>query len=108
MNDIDTARVFQALGDGTRRAIVERLSVRPVSVSELARPLEISVAAVIQHLKVLEDSGLVRTKKIGRTRTCQLEPAGLTAVERWVYERRKTWERRFDRLGNLLEDADRE
>ncbi|MBW3567973.1 MAG: metalloregulator ArsR/SmtB family transcription factor [Proteobacteria bacterium] len=99
---VDAGRVFQALGDATRRAIVEQLSARPVSVSELARPLDISVAAVMQHLEVLEESGLVRTEKIGRTRSCQLEPAGLGCIEQWVYARRKAWEKRFDRLGKLL------
>lgn len=108
MQAIDSGRVFHALGDATRRAIVEQLSVQPVSVSELARPLDISVAAVMQHLKVLEDSGLVRSEKIGRTRTCQLEAAGLTAIEQWVYERRRTWERRFDQLGALLKEPDKD
>jgi DNA-binding transcriptional ArsR family regulator len=95
-------RVFHALGDPTRRAIVEKLSKAPVSVSELAKPLAISLAAVIQHLQVLEESGLVQTRKAGRVRTCTIEPAGLSILERWIADRRSTWERRFDRLGDLL------
>jgi DNA-binding transcriptional ArsR family regulator len=99
---IDINRVFQALGDGTRRQLLERLSAGPVSVSQLAEPLNISLAAVVQHLQVLEESGLVRTEKTGRVRTCRLEPATLAAAERWISERRSLWERRFDRLGALL------
>jgi DNA-binding transcriptional ArsR family regulator len=95
-------RVFHALGDPTRRAIVERLSRRPVSASELARPLAISLAAVIQHLQVLEQSGLVRTEKVGRIRTCSIEPSGLSVAEQWIDDCRSTWERRLDRLGDLL------
>ena len=95
-------RVFHALGDPTRRAIVERLSEGPVAASHLAPPLKITVAAVVQHLQILEKSGLVRTTKIGRVRTCRIEPSGLSAAERWIEERRSMWERRFDRLGDLL------
>lgn len=95
-------RVFHALGDSTRRAIVEKLSRGPVSVSKLAVPLEISVAAVVQHLQVLEESGLVRTEKVGRVRTCRIETKGLSVVERWIKDRRALWERRLDRLGDLL------
>jgi DNA-binding transcriptional ArsR family regulator len=93
---------FQALSDPTRRVMVERLSQGPASVSELARPLDMTLSAVVQHLAVLEASGLVRSEKVGRVRTCRIEPEALTAVERWVAERRATWERRFDRLGALL------
>jgi len=92
-------RVFHALGDPTRRAIVERLSAGPVSVSKLAKPLDITLAAVVQHLQVLEKSGLVHTQKVGRVRTCRMEPRGLTVVERWISDRRSLWERRLDRLG---------
>jgi DNA-binding transcriptional ArsR family regulator len=99
-------RVFHALGDPTRRAIVEKLSNGPASVSSLARPLEITVAAVVQHLQVLEDSGLVRTQKIGRVRTCRMEPAGLSVAERWIANRRSLWERRLDRLGDLLAEPE--
>ena len=99
-------RVFHALGDPTRRAIVERLSQGPISVSRLAQPLDITLAAVVQHLQVLEESGLVRTTKIGRVRTCRIEPAGLSLMEQWINDRRSTWERRFDRLGDLLAEPD--
>lgn len=96
------ARIFHALGDPTRRAIVERLSAAPVSVSQLAEPLAITLAAVVQHLQILEGSGLVRTEKIGRVRTCRIEPKGFTAMEQWIQDRKTAWERRFDRLGDLL------
>ena len=95
-------RVFHALGDPTRRAIVERLSEGPISVSGLAQPLDITLAAVVHHLQILERTGLVRTEKIGRTRTCRMEPRGLTLAERWISQRRSLWERRLDRLGSLL------
>jgi len=99
-------RVFHALGDPTRRAIVERLSAGPFSVSRLAKPLKITLAAVVQHLQVLEESGLVQTEKVGRVRTCRIEPKGLTVAERWISDRRALWERRFDRLGKLLAESD--
>jgi DNA-binding transcriptional ArsR family regulator len=95
-------RVFQALADPSRRDMVERLSQGPASVSELARPLAMTLAGVVQHLQVLEASGLVRSEKLGRVRTCRIEPAALTSVEQWIADRRTTWERRFDRLGDLL------
>lgn len=96
-------RVFHALGDPTRRAMVEKLSHGAVSVSSLAKPLDITLAAVVQHIQVLERSGLIRTTKVGRIRTCRIEPKGFTVVERWIEERRSLWERRLDRLGALLE-----
>ena len=99
-------RVFHALGDPTRRAMVEKLSEGPVSVSSLAKPLAITLAAVVQHLQVLEKSGLVHTTKVGRVRTCRIEPRGLTVAERWISDRRSLWERRFDRLGNFLSQAE--
>lgn len=99
-------RVFHALGDPTRRAIVERLSQGPASVSRLAQPLDITLAAVVQHLQILEASGLVQTEKVGRVRTCRIEPKGFSVVERWVSERRSLWERRFDRLGKFLAEPD--
>ncbi|HWC15461.1 MAG TPA: helix-turn-helix domain-containing protein, partial [Terriglobales bacterium] len=74
----------------------------PVSVSSLARPLEITLAAVVQHLQILEQSGLVRTTKVGRIRTCRMEPRGLNVAEQWIKDRRSLWERRFQRLGDLL------
>jgi DNA-binding transcriptional ArsR family regulator len=94
--------LFHALADPTRRAMVERLSRGPASVSELARPFAISLPAVVQHLQILEASGLVRSEKVGRVRTCRVEPAALRPVEQWIAERRQTWERRFDRLGEIL------
>ena len=102
--DID--RVFHALGDPSRRAIVEKLSEGPLSVSRLAEPLDITLAAVVQHLQVLEESGLVQTEKVGRVRTCRIETAGLSAAEKWIGDRRSMWERRFDRLGDLLVEPD--
>jgi DNA-binding transcriptional ArsR family regulator len=98
--DID--RVFHALGDPTRRAIVETLSRGPISVSRLAEPLDISLAAVVQHLQVLEECGLVQTEKTGRVRTCSIAPAGLSVAAQWIGDRRSLWERRLDRLGHVL------
>jgi DNA-binding transcriptional ArsR family regulator len=95
-------RVFHALADPSRRDMVERLSRGPASVSELARPLAMSLAAVLQHLQVLEASGLVRSEKVGRVRTCRIEPSALRTAERWISERRTSWERRLDRLGEVL------
>jgi DNA-binding transcriptional ArsR family regulator len=94
--------VFDALGDPTRRALVARLSGGPMSVSDLGRPFDITLAAVVQHVRVLERSQLVRTAKVGRVRTCWIEPAGLDAAANWLAERRALWERRLDRLGELL------
>lgn len=99
-------RVFHALGDPSRRAIVEKLSEGPISVSRLAEPLNITLAAVVQHLQVLEESGLVQTEKVGRVRTCRIEPAGLSVAEQWIGDRRSMWERRFERLGDLLAEPD--
>ncbi len=95
-------RVFHALGDPTRRAIMEKLSEGPVSVSMLAAPLLITLAAVVQHLQILEESGLVRTEKVGRVRTCRIEPAGLSVAEQWIEARRTLWQPRFDKLGEIL------
>jgi DNA-binding transcriptional ArsR family regulator len=99
-------RVFQALGDSTRRAILEKLSEGPISVSRLAEPLAITLAAVVQHLQVLEESGLVQTEKIGRVRTCSIKPTGLSVAAQWIADRRSIWERRLDRLGDLLAESD--
>jgi DNA-binding transcriptional ArsR family regulator len=96
--------VFHALADPTRRGMVERLGRGPASVGQLAAPLAISLPSVLQHLQVLEASGLVRTAKVGRVRTCRLEPAALRSAERWIAARRTTWERRLDRLGEVLAD----
>lgn len=99
-------RVFHALGDPTRRALMEKLGDGPVSVSRLADPLEITLAAVVQHLQILEESGLVRTEKVGRVRTCRIDPDGLSAAAQWISDRRPAWDRRLDRLGDLLAEPD--
>ncbi len=95
-------RVFHALSDPSRRLMVERLSLGPASVSELARPLSMSLAAVVQHVQVLEASGLVRSQKVGRTRTCSIQPAVMRSAEQWMADRRTSWERKLDRLGDYL------
>jgi DNA-binding transcriptional ArsR family regulator len=94
--------MFQALADPARRGMVERLSRGPASVSELAAPYAMSLPAVMQHLQVLETSGLVKSAKLGRVRTCQIEPGALSLAEQWINARRITWERRLDRLGDYL------
>jgi DNA-binding transcriptional ArsR family regulator len=99
-------RVFHALGDPTRRAIVEKLSEGPISVSKLAKPLDITLAAVVQHLQILEQSGLVHTEKVGRVRTCRIEPAGISVAEKWLDARRTLWQKRLDRLGSLLAEPE--
>ncbi len=99
---------FQALADPTRRAIVERLTHEPASVSELAKPLKMSLPAVMQHLSVLEASGLVRSAKAGRVRTCRVNPEALSLAEQWINARRMEWERRLDRLGDYLETLTKE
>jgi DNA-binding transcriptional ArsR family regulator len=104
----DIGRLFQALGDATRRAMLERLSVGPLSVSRLAEPFEMSLAAVMQHLQVLEEAGLVKTEKVGRVRRCRVEASGLHAVEDWLRARRPEWDRRLDRLGDVLEEGEAE
>jgi DNA-binding transcriptional ArsR family regulator len=95
-------RVFQALADPSRRVMVERLTRGPASVSELAKPLDMSLPAVVQHLQVLEASGLIKTEKVGRVRTCTIEPKTLRQAEQWISDRRATWEVRLDRLGEYL------
>lgn len=92
-------RVFHALADPTRRAMIERLGAGAATVSELAQPLAMSLAAVVQHLQVLEDSGLVRTQKTGRVRTCQLDRDGLGAAQRWIGQHRGASDVTLDRLG---------
>jgi len=94
--------VFQALADPTRRAIVERLGRGPATVSQLALPFAMSLPAVVQHIHVLEASGLVRSEKVGRVRTCRMDSLALGTAERWIADRRTTWERRLDRLGDVL------
>jgi DNA-binding transcriptional ArsR family regulator len=104
LNQLD--RAFQALGDATRRAIVEKLADGPASVSALAAPLPMSLPAVMLHLKVLEESGLVVSEKKGRVRTCRIQPAMLSLAEQWVSERRLMWERNLDRLGAFLDETE--
>lgn len=106
--EIDIDRLFHALGDPTRRMILDRLSEGPLSVSRLAAPLAITLTAVAQHLQVLEESGLVHTEKLGRVRTCRIEPTGFSALEQWIRDHRSLWERRLDRLDDLLAETDDE
>lgn len=96
-------KAFQALADPTRRAMVERMSRGPVSVSDLARPLDMTLPAVMQHLAVLEASGLVQSQKVGRVRTCQINPDALSAAEQWINQCRIEWVHRLDRLGLYLD-----
>ena len=100
--------LFHALADPSRRVIVERLSRGPASVSELAAPLTMSLPAVVQHLQVLESSGLIRSEKVGRVRTCHLELKSLDTADNWIRARRAEWERRLDRLGEYLAATDPE
>jgi DNA-binding transcriptional ArsR family regulator len=106
LNHRDLDLVFSALADPSRREMVVRLSRGPASVSELAQPLDMTLPAVMQHLQVLEASGLVRSEKTGRVRTCRIEPKVLSRAEAWFAGRRATWERRLDRLGELLAEED--
>ena len=99
-------QLFHALGDPTRRAILDKLSEGPLSVSQLATPFGITLTAVVQHLQVLEESALVHTEKVGRVRTCRIEPAGFSVLEQWIRDHRSMWERRLDRLGDLLAESD--
>jgi len=101
---IDMDRLFHALGDPTRRAILDRLTQGPLSVSALAEPLGITLTAVMQHLQILEEVRLAATEKLGRVRTCRIEPAGFDALQHWIRDHRSTWERRLDRLGSLLDE----
>jgi DNA-binding transcriptional ArsR family regulator len=104
----DLDRLFHALADPARRAMVERLSRGPAPVSELARPLPMSLPSAMQHLGVLVAAGLVRSEKVGRVRTCSIEPRALSQVERWVNDRRLEWENRLDRLGAYLKTLETE
>jgi DNA-binding transcriptional ArsR family regulator len=103
---IDVDRLFHALGDPTRRAILDRLVERPLSVSRLAEPLAITLTAVAQHLQILEEVGLVHTEKLGRVRTCRMETEGFRALEQWIRDHRVAWERKLDRLGQFLAEED--
>jgi DNA-binding transcriptional ArsR family regulator len=109
---LDIDRVFNALGDATRRAMLERLSSGPVSmamsVSRLAEPFKMTLAAVVQHLQVLEEAGLVKTEKVGRVRSCRIDSGGLDAAVEWLRARRPEWDRQLDRLGELLVEGDQE
>ena len=105
---INVDALFHALGDPKRRAILDRLCQGPASVSRLAAPLGVTVTAVMQHLQILEESGLVHTEKVGRTRTCRIDTAGFTALQQWINDHRTLWERRLDSLGELLELDDEE
>ena len=97
-------RVFRALGDPTRRAVLGRLSSGPAAVSELAQPFDMALPSFTQHLAVLEGCGLVRSRKTGRVRTLQLVPQPLQAAERWMVEQRALWEHRLDQLDAYLKD----
>lgn len=99
---IEIDRLFHALGDPTRRAMLDRLTEGPLSVSALAGPLGVTLTAVAQHLQLLEEVRLVKTEKIGRVRSCRIEPAGFDALERWIAGHRTVWERRLNRLGAML------
>lgn len=103
-SDLDA--LFHALGDPTRRAIVERLSERPYSVSALAEPLGVTVTAVGQHLQILEAAGLARTEKLGRVRTAQIDHAGLDRLDRWTRRRRSIWDTRLNLLGEIAAGKD--
>jgi DNA-binding transcriptional ArsR family regulator len=100
--EISVDRILRALADPSRKAIVERLSRGPMSVSSLAAPLDITLTAVAQHLQVLEECGLVRTEKVGRVRTCSLVTKGFQPLEQWIRDRRSMWDMRLDRLGDFL------
>jgi DNA-binding transcriptional ArsR family regulator len=100
-------RVFHALSDPTRRAIVSRLIRGAASVSELARPFAMAMPTLLQHLRVLEESGLIRTEKIGRVRTCEMEPASLGPAETWLAQQRAIWEGRLERMEAYVADLHR-
>lgn len=104
----ESDRLFHALGDPTRRAMLDRLVQGPQSVSALAEPLGITITAVAQHLQILEECALVRTEKVGRVRTCRIEMAGLDTLERWIADHKTIWAQRLDQLGALLEEGEDE
>ncbi len=99
-------RLFHALGDPTRRAILDHLTGGPTSVSRLAEPLGVTLTAVAQHLQILEEAMLVHTEKLGRVRTCRIDPVGFRALEQWIRDHRTAWERKLDRLGAFLAEED--
>ena len=102
-HSVSLDRVFYALSDPSRRSMIEALSGKEASVSELARPFKMSMAAVVQHIQILEESGLIRTHKVGRVRTCRIEPRSLEMIESWLSQRRRFWEKNLDRLDEFLE-----
>lgn len=106
--ETSAGQVFHALGDPTRRAIVEMLSEESLSVSELATHLGVTLTAVGQHLQMLEESGLVQTEKVGRVRSCRIGTAGFSVLEKWIGDHRPAWERKLDRLGDLLRESEEE
>jgi DNA-binding transcriptional ArsR family regulator len=99
-------RAFHALSDPTRRALLDQLTQGPKTVSDLARPFDSTLASIVQHIQVLEGSGLIVTAKVGRTRTCRMSSEAIAGVEHWLAERRRIWEARFDRLGAMLEASE--
>jgi DNA-binding transcriptional ArsR family regulator len=103
---IDIDRIFHALGDGARRGMLERLGYGPMSVSRLGEPMGMSLAAVVQHLQILEEAGLVKTEKVGRVRSCRIDVSGLDAAREWLSARRPEWDRAMDRLGDFLEETE--
>jgi DNA-binding transcriptional ArsR family regulator len=106
--ELNADRVFQALGDPTRRAMLERLSDGPMSVSLLADPFDITLAAVMQHLQILEEAGLVKTEKVGRVRSCRVHSPGLELAIQWLNTRRPAWARKLDRLEEILAEEHRD
>jgi DNA-binding transcriptional ArsR family regulator len=106
IREIKIDRLFHALGDPTRRAILDRLSHGPLSVSALAAPLDITLTAVAQHLQILEESALVHTEKLGRVRTCRIETKGFSALDQWIRDHRSLWQRRLDQLSDLLAEPE--
>jgi DNA-binding transcriptional ArsR family regulator len=102
----DLDRLFYALSDPARRAVVERLTRGPAPVSELAQPLPMSLPSVMQHIGVLEAAGLIRSEKVGRVRTCSIEASALSLAEQWINARQQEWEGRLDRLGDYLQSID--
>ena len=104
----ESDRLFHALGDHTRRAMLDRLVHGPLSVSALADPLGITITAVAQHLQILEECALVHTEKLGRVRTCRIEILGFERLERWISDHKTIWAHRLDQLGALLDEIDEE
>jgi DNA-binding transcriptional ArsR family regulator len=100
----EIGRVLDALADPTRRAMVERLGEGPMSVSRLAEPFRMTLTAVVQHLRILEEAGLVETEKTGRVRTCRIAAEGFQALEKWARDRKPEWEKKLDRLGDILRE----